>query len=114
MFYHDYYRNIHDRCVRNFGSKLSNLYSLLCYIYHLKTRDLRTKVSKGNSRLCESFFLRWFFFCRVVREIRAFSLTNHGKDKVYVVTNQMQNPTQNIYDWHELSRVSTYLHSFVL
>lgn len=49
-----------------------------------------------------------FFYCRVAREIRAFSSTNQGKDEVYVVTNQMQKPKQNIYDWRELSRVSTY------
>ncbi|KAJ7351076.1 hypothetical protein OS493_036890 [Desmophyllum pertusum] len=36
-------RDVHDRHVRNFGSKLDNVYTLLCYIYHLRTRDLRTR-----------------------------------------------------------------------
>ncbi|XP_078382450.1 uncharacterized protein LOC144665153 [Oculina patagonica] len=36
-------RDAHERCVRNFGSKLGSLYTLLCYIYHLRTRDLRTR-----------------------------------------------------------------------
>ena len=37
-------RDVHDRYVRNFSGKLSCIYTLLCYIYHLRTRDLRTKV----------------------------------------------------------------------
>ena len=47
-------RGVHDRYVRNFGGKLSNLYTLLCYIYHLRTRDLRTRVS-GDNTLAVSF-----------------------------------------------------------
>ena len=30
--------------MRNFSGKLTCHYTLLCYIYHLRTRDLRTKV----------------------------------------------------------------------
>ncbi|XP_022807988.1 uncharacterized protein LOC111344998 [Stylophora pistillata] len=37
-------REVHDRYVRNFSSKLRSLYTLLCYVYHLRTKDLRTKV----------------------------------------------------------------------
>lgn len=34
----------HDRYVRNFSGKLRSLHTLLCYVYNLRTKDLRTKV----------------------------------------------------------------------
>lgn len=37
----------HDRYVRNFSGKLRSLHTLLCYVYNLRTKDLRTKVKRG-------------------------------------------------------------------
>ena len=39
-------RDLHERCLRNFSNKLSCLNRLLCSIYHLRTKDLRSKVGK--------------------------------------------------------------------
>lgn len=52
-------RDVHDRYVRNFGGKLSSLYTLLCYIYHLRTRDLRIRVRNGNCYTLVEAFEFW-------------------------------------------------------
>lgn len=41
------FRDVHDRYVRNFSGKLRSLHTLLCYVYNLRTKDLRTKVKRG-------------------------------------------------------------------
>ena len=38
------FREYHKRKCKNFVEFLQALYSLVCCVYHLKTRDLRTKV----------------------------------------------------------------------
>ena len=41
------FRDVHDRYVRNFSGKLRSLHTLLCYVYNLRTKDLRTKVKRA-------------------------------------------------------------------
>ena len=60
--------------MRNFSGKLSCLYSLLCYIYHLRTRDLRTKVGDTSEVIFHRYdgiFLRFIieplFLIKVAR-----------------------------------------------
>ncbi|XP_015762706.1 PREDICTED: uncharacterized protein LOC107341759 [Acropora digitifera] len=44
-------RDLHERCLRNFSNKLSCLNRLLCSIYHLRTKDLRSKVPLSRDYL---------------------------------------------------------------
>ena len=87
-----FFRDVHDRHVRNFGSKLNNVYTLLCYIYHLRTRDLRTRVSKlegwisfnacGNQAF--NYFDRSLQTCVwLVHKKCVFVLANQSKDVVF-------------------------------
>ena len=53
-------RDVHDWYVRS--SKLSCLYTLLCYIYHLRTSDLQTKVGDTSGVIFHRYdgIFLWF------------------------------------------------------
>jgi hypothetical protein len=48
-YFLDVFREVHERNTRILTSRLRSLYNLLCYLYNLRTKDLRTKVKKNNA-----------------------------------------------------------------